>query len=789
VHWRIDAHPTGGLQAISEIPDISPCLIEGPNGIGKTVAIQLLQLASGTVPSAFTARPELWKSFRDRLGNAELTGSGLNGATDIQLKMVPSQWPDQPVEPSEWIGECRIDGARASFADLSSLLDVNHISGTEDLVQTLARHIETFEGHLRDVSGLLRKRHLDVRGHAGPAIELLSRFEPGQSARDHDAVVRCDDNLVSAIEAARQADDSLRALMRGIELLNKVASLDADADALLSQRRAVAARVAELEQRLEDARANAETLSSAVAAQGDAGRRLAAGQRLLRTRSARAAKTRAEMEAEAFVLDLEPNQSAISRAKDDCLEQVGLTRARLTSLDTAGEVREVVEQTLGLLSATSDSVRDEELAQGFEPRLTVRAALDALGATSRSLRDQPTPAEVRELNSRVNDLAVRLRTIDHLGALVEQAHREEELADEAEQDLVRLEEEADDAGASSEASKEAQQSVGALENELGKLRIELAALDRAAAARGMVSREDAELDLLEIEDHLGVLRTEWLRVEPDYRRNLARADEEVMSATTSLDQARRRQSAHSAETAELVRSIATDDRFAWMLTVEGGDSTAPLADRLERVKAAVNEAVSLPDDLADLMLTLQGVAQSVLQRGLNDSPLLDSSRHLIKPLRRVLGARLTATLNTPAIRARVFENATITDIDPADGTVSLMLTDGSADIRALASYSTGEQAFAFTQARIADIEPSAKPNRLLFLDEFGAFVSADRMPDLAAFLSSDIVKQVAEQVIVVLPLQVDYEAELEDTRGSLRAKYEERSRQIKQRGYSAVELS
>lgn len=118
-----------------------------------------------------------------------------------------------------------------------------------------------------------------------------------------------------------------------------------------------------------------------------------------------------------------------------------------------------------------------------------------------------------------------------------------------------------------------------------------------------------------------------------------------------------------------------------------------------------------------------------------------------------------------------------------------MLTDGSADIRALASYSTGEQAFAFTQARIADIEPSAKPNRLLFLDEFGAFVSADRMPDLAAFLSSGIVKQVAEQVIVVLPLQVDYEAELEDTRGSLRAKYEERSRQIKQRGYSAVELS
>lgn len=789
MRWRINAHPTGGLQVISEIPDISPCLIEGPNGIGKTVAIQLLQLASGTMPSAFTTRPELWTSFRDRLGNAELTGSHLVGAHEIQLSLLPSQWPDQPEEPAEWMGECRIDGARASFADLSALIDVHHISGTEDLVQTLARHVETFEAQLRDVSGLLRKRHLEVRSHAREVVELLNHFEPGQTARDHEAVVRCEESLAGATERAKQADASLRLLMRGIELLNKVASLDADADTVLTQRHLVAGQLVQLEKRLEDGRANAETLSSAVAAHGDAGRRLATGQRLLRTRSARADKTRAEMEAEAFVLDLEPNESAISRARNDCLAQMSTTQLRLTSLDTAGEVRELVERILELLTATTDIVRDEELAHGFEPSLTVRAAMEGLSATSQRLRDQPTPAEVRELNARVNDLLIRLRTIDHLRGLIEQAHREQELADEAKSDLARLEQEADRAGANSEASKEAQQAVGALEHELAKLRMELAILDRAAAARGMVSREDAELDLHDIEDQLGATRTDWSALEPEFRRNLARADEEVMSTTTSLDQARRRQSVHSAERTELVRSIATDDRFSWMLAAGGGDPTTQSVDRLEKLKIAVNEAVSRPDDLAELMLTLQGVAQSVLQRGLNDSPLLDASRHLIKPLRRVLGARLTATLNTPAIRARVFDNAMITDIDPADGTVSLTLRDGSSDVRALASYSTGEQAFAFTQARIADIEPSAKPNRLLFLDEFGAFVSADRMPDLAAFLSSEVVRHVAEQVIVVLPLQVDYEAELENTRGSLRAKYEERGRQIRKRGYSAVELS
>ncbi|KQP84570.1 hypothetical protein ASF35_06700 [Aeromicrobium sp. Leaf291] len=106
----------------------------------------------------------------------------------------------------------------------------------------------------------------------------------------------------------------------------------------------------------------------------------------------------------------------------------------------------------------------------------------------------------------------------------------------------------------------------------------------------------------------------------------------------------------------------------------------------------------------------------------------------------------------------------------------------------MAGFSTGEQAFAFTQARILDITPSSKPNRLLVLDEFGAFVSADRLPDLAAFLSAPEVEEVANQVLVILPLHVNYELEVEHTTGTLRKSYEMRLAQIRERDYCAVPL-
>ena len=58
---RLSGGHAGGPRLIAHIPDIDPCLVEGANGIGKSLAIQLLQLVAGEQPVAKVAK-DLWIS-------------------------------------------------------------------------------------------------------------------------------------------------------------------------------------------------------------------------------------------------------------------------------------------------------------------------------------------------------------------------------------------------------------------------------------------------------------------------------------------------------------------------------------------------------------------------------------------------------------------------------------------------------------------------------------------------------------------------------------------------------
>jgi hypothetical protein len=155
----------------------------------------------------------------------------------------------------------------------------------------------------------------------------------------------------------------------------------------------------------------------------------------------------------------------------------------------------------------------------------------------------------------------------------------------------------------------------------------------------------------------------------------------------------------------------------------------------------------------------------------------------------VLNEELREALDQPSIQELVFDGARVSRVDVVNRRLSLIDDDGSEDQRGFATFSTGEQAFAFTQARILELPHSPRPNRLLVLDEFGAFVAADRMPALARFLADDKVRRIVDQVLVILPLQANYADELNETTGDLHERYAERIRQIDARGYFTVPLN
>jgi hypothetical protein len=190
------------------------------------------------------------------------------------------------------------------------------------------------------------------------------------------------------------------------------------------------------------------------------------------------------------------------------------------------------------------------------------------------------------------------------------------------------------------------------------------------------------------------------------------------------------------------------------------------------------------DDADRLLASFRAVANAALST--EDALVGSTSR--VRAVRTVLGNELRGFLDTPAIRDALFDGAEIVDVDPVEAHLTLETADGRST-RPFESFSTGEQAFAFTQARIRELVAPPQPNRLLVLDEFGAFVAADRLPALIEFLSAETLGAICDQVLVILPLQVDYEADVGFTTGALAERYRERAAQIADRGYCAVTLS
>ena len=89
------------------------------------------------------------------------------------------------------------------------------------------------------------------------------------------------------------------------------------------------------------------------------------------------------------------------------------------------------------------------------------------------------------------------------------------------------------------------------------------------------------------------------------------------------------------------------------------------------------------------------------------------------------------------------------------------------------------------RARLRQIADVPHSNRIVFLDEFGAFISADRRHPLAELLKGDE-NSLTAQIVIVLPLQTDYETQLAEIRaGPLHDRYEARAAAIREKGYFA----
>jgi hypothetical protein len=791
VRWTIDSNTRDGLKVISEIPDISPCLLEGRNGIGKTVAIQLLQLISGEIPEDFRTHPSLWSSLGERLGGTAVSVSQLQDERSLSVTFTPDQWDTTvPEAVGEWLGKATIDGQPAGIKACAALISVIRIAGDEDLEATLQRRVDTLKAYLQTAAQLIRDRGDQIENELGDIRTDLQRADPEELGREAQMLVEIEQQLRDAANRATTADRRLNRLLQALETKRQLEAAGQAADALLTRREELVDTVKRLEDDLTAKEEQAGLTDKALAAEGHTQKKLADSERLLRHRRSRLANLEREVERIATRLSVPPDAAAISNTLADVELQARELAARYRDLDSTSFVRDLIAEIVVPLESAQEHAGGQILVKTDEGGLTVSQTLAGVTTRRHELLGQPQPAQLRELASQIDAAKHRQLGLRSFAAKVEEYNRQLELVYQAEQEATATAAQAEQASDAARLSREANQAVGAAQLALTKTHAELASVQQQIGATGIASKEDAETDLRAALVELGLVEAELISAEGAARAVLAEADRTLTDLASSASAIRRRLTVRQTDTDLVIDRLIESHQHRWLLDASP-DLATSLADpetryaAFARLRMAVLQASESAFDAADFLTGLVGIAEDFFRdRHSANGDLVQPLRHAFEA---VLGHRLRQTLNRPSIRAAIFDGSEVVRIEPASRQLTLRDANGDETQRPMEAFSTGERAFAFTQARIADLEPPENPNRLLVLDEFGAFVAADRLPDLASFLAEDV-GRVADQVVVVLPLTVDYEAEIGDTRGELRARYEERLAQITVRGYCAVTL-
>jgi hypothetical protein len=238
----------------------------------------------------------------------------------------------------------------------------------------------------------------------------------------------------------------------------------------------------------------------------------------------------------------------------------------------------------------------------------------------------------------------------------------------------------------------------------------------------------------------------------------------------------------------LRRRSESDEGYRWLsqlataLTPDVGLKAGPTDWPDETWQRLADHVTAFRSALSKLVGDVGG-----LQAIASQSPSKPSPR--ANAIKNVIEADALAELSAEPIADALFDSGTVRRVNLDEESITWTTPSGETRTRPLAAFSSGEQALGFMRARLQQIADQPTTDRLVFLDEFGAFISADRRRPLAELLTSDELRALAEQVVVVLPLQSDYAMELDQTTGDLHEIYTQRARAVAEHGYFAEEFT
>ncbi len=793
---RIETQPLGPLRVLPELPDARLAILEGLNGIGKTLAVRLLQIcATGLTP--YRADSLAWVSLCNGLGSFRIQISGLRGGGTIEWVADSRDWLGKD-DVGSLFARISINGKKSTIADIRQLLVVHRLAGDETLIETLAQQAESSESVIRRWASFTASATdspiARLENLASETTQELGEWTAARRGHLLDDLQAAETAVKAAHRAAEAAGARSRKLTEAAELRHRLEQLRSSAPDLRQRIEAVDSGVATVREQLDALRRRSLSLAGHAATRGSAIRELRNAQRTLRRNQSGLSTALNAARAAAAELQLDATVAACQAADVVLRQQIAELTKSQTVMDAAPAMRALLDEVSRELRegeghGLADQIALDDPETGFQ--LTVTET--RVGITTRrvQLEGQPPPPAAKEVSEHLTVAQHRLARVAQLAEALESVARHTRLAAANEQRVDRALSKANPGALAELQGLELQRRV--LDQQLLELAAQRAVLRQQLGSLGEETTEAMESRLAAVLDELGSPH-DTTPAAIDGARAFERAAHLTLEeARHRLASLRREVARAEAEVKRTTRKLASG-QLRWLREALKSptelDETAPLERQLAEIDRArartelvIERLGKHRTQLAAIGSALRGIGRQL--RG-QDAEAVE----YVPQLEKWFSLRFSEWFNADKVRRELLPEADDRiSVDVRQREVR-WLEKGHERSRPLEAFSSGEQAFAYTRARLAVLDEDATaPNRLIVLDEFGAFIAHDRLSGLLSYLQGRVKEHPEDQVLVILPLSHDYAGEASSSVGGPKEGLERLAKQIESRRFAVRVLA
>jgi hypothetical protein len=742
---------TGAIHVIPEFEVDGLCLLEGRNGIGKTLAVHLLELVTGRQP--YVVAQSAWNSLKAGVSELRIRISGLRGGDTLEIELTPSTWPDTPTNGPMSLGHAWHNGQSIDFLMIPRILRVTRIGGDEDIVTQFQRVIAADSAVVgRQLTRLITsiplliqvyaKLSQDINAISRTALDQLiahqkqaeDRFASETQANERQSAI------VQALEQLRRKQTALQHLKeKGPNIELRLAEVENELDKL-------GLDINQLEIRHSQHLPNAQREQKLLKEIEQSRSRQASQTELLRVATTKLNDALAELQ----LSNINDIVSAQQQTKAEHDELVRDREQLVASHDLIALIREIRVK----LETVRGSSLDMEVVANIRQRLVrVRELRDGLVQRERELnkKDQQTFSAV--IDDKIQSLKGQMKRLDDAAKLQKDLVQKQKILAETEEVLHNK-------TIALDMNRDAEYLQ--IAEELQRLRkCELKLIEDRAELRYVKSMLEEHGTLDQLAAEIASIRNslpETTETFEEAQTTLAILKNRLQEAHEEQEQAKNDLAAFDRKLEDALMLLNLSPDYDWLRKAVADQLPTTNDDRsmaLERL-ARIEQAIQRLDRILNTLRRSTAQLQDALNRLARNSAeeMFNSSDSYWPVIIAHYEKQFGTLLGDQNVRHALFDNGTFIRLDLQKQAVIWKDAYGDICRRPLEAFSSGERAFAYVLGSILQQRQVTAQNHLLVLDEFGAFIEASRIEWLERFLHDEVLGAGgASAVVIMLPLR------------------------------------